>query len=374
MEYCLAVENGRIEVIEADLKLLEKLNGTTDELDGWQLKEFAINVGYETIIVAYKAEKNKYSHLLSRNNPFISLEADSTYLFSDNQWLVGEYRAITDISLDDFIDTLGELLDIEGIQVYKELYSYGGKSLEDKISEYNNILFPSTAYIFGSKGSTIQSLNWSDAKHYQEEIKKYLALIRTDDYLFQTISNDSAFDTKSLITNARRLEREKIKWTVGNPIISEANLPIVNLVFSGYNLDGLGRLVNSFGHSTATDDWEEYEEGGNSSQFYNYTWDMVEIMDNGFKEVIDALSPSCNEPYTSLVLTFNIESILTEWKPTSEYIIELSKEIDDVAIAKYSMRDNHSNQWEDIFLGFIFKRLFGYFPDSILIQLNEVIF
>jgi len=72
--------------------------------------------------------------------------------------------------------------------------------------------------------------------------------------------------------------------------------------------------------------------------------------------------------------TVDIESILTEWKPTSEYIIELSKEIDDVAIAKYSMRDNHSNQWEDIFLGFIFKRLFGYFPNSILIQLKEVIF
>ena len=100
---------------------------------------------------------------------------------------------------------------------------------------------------------------------------------------------------------------------------------------------------------------------------------VVDINENGFKDVIDALTPSSDEPFTSLVLTFSLESNLTEWKPTSEYIIELSKEIDDMAIAKYSVRDNHSRRWEDIYLGFIFKRLFGYFPDSMLIELKEVL-
>lgn len=373
MEYCLAIEDGRIRVIEADLELLEKLCCTPDKLDEWHIKEFAINNGNEALIVVYQNQYDECSHLLSRNNPFVTLGADSTYLFSDNQWLVGEYRAITEISLDDFIDTIEEHLDIEGIQVYKRFGSFGGKSLTDKIYESNNILFPSTAYIYGSIGHTIQSLGLSEAKQYKEEIKKYLALVRTDANLFRTKSSESVYDAISLIKGKRRLESEKIKWTVANPIISEDNLPIVNLVFSGYNLDGLGLVADYLGHSTAADDWEEYGDG-NSSQFYHWTEDYLDIIHNGFKEVIDELSPICEEPYASLVLTFSVESTLTEWKPASEYIIELTKKIDDVAIAKYSVRDNRSNQWEDIFLGFIFKRLFGYFPDSILVQLKEVIF
>lgn len=366
-EYCLIIEKGIIKLGASNLELLSKLNRISNDLASWQVKEFSINASAETLVIAYEDQNDNYCHLLSLNNPFTTVTARSMFRHSDNQWLVGDYSIDNDLPLDELIDRIEESLDVGEIQEHKNFHNDPTIPLVDILSASNNLLLPSTVFIYGTIGDQVQSLSYLEAERYRVLLKNYLSFIKTDKNFFKSSTIIADYDNKSRILYERSREFEKFKWTISEPIISDDQLPIVDLVFSGYNLDGVGKVT------TAIDDWDEYTLAGNESQFYEFSYDILDINENGFKDVIDALTPSSDEPFTSLVLTFSLESNLTEWKPTSEYIIELSKEIDDMAIAKYSVRDNHSRRWEDIYLGFIFKRLFGYFPDAMLIELKEVL-
>ena len=349
-EYCLRLRSGKITILNSDKEI-------------------------EDILLKHKHVSKYDWSSCTIKNPFEKRNGSTLFVVSD-----------ADISLSPYpIHLIAPDLEIrEKIQNRDNRISFHDKrrdyecfdtnALIEELSETDSVLIPHDAYIFDTIGNDITFFDWNTAVFLAEELTQIMFYIHITDNPFEpkVIINESV-KRENIIRNTRERELEKAEWLVTEPVIPLSDLPNVDLVFIGDELEGHG-TVNDF---SIQNDWNDYNDNFGSKYYFE---DQLEFQ--GFYWTLKNLTSwTTNNPLTdrdiaSVVVTFKLESTINKWSELDDYLVELTKVVDDVAIAEYHMSDNRNNHGdtEVIWLGFNFKKLFGYFPETIVLSVKEVRF
>lgn len=372
--FFLIIENGDVRVVDQYSEVEDILEYLKKPNDEWSAYDVTVPMGVynfgecDTLIVVFKNQITQQRNIINFNYKDYDYISESYGLYDylkdsdnvlDNGWLAidnGRYRALSSGDISE------------------------GKA------HSNHLLLPKKAYVLKGFGDSIELFDEQEAISYRNHLNLRLEEISVTEFNEQKPKKEQITRVASKVSRVKRItkawetEYEKVRWIVTDPLIKkDVNLPNVDLVFKNSELDGVGSIDGNAVRS----DWMDLIF--DSHQESNYYWDDGMFLDwEGFDEVIKLflkdgikVNPSSEESYYSLdtvIFTFHLEEDLKNLENSDEYAVELTKKIDDKVVAEYSLMDNRTQVTQmSIFLNFPFKKVFGYFPNKLVIVLKDVI-
>lgn len=377
--FCLIIEKGDVRAIDHNSEVENVLKNLRKQSLYWSAYIVTAPMGVhsigecDTLIVAFKNQITQQRTILNFN-------------YSDYDDLSESY------GLYDYLKNSDNVLENGWLAIDNGRYrTLSSGDISEGKAHSNHLLLPKKGYVLKGLGDSIELFDKEEAISYRDYLRTRLEKVGEteikDKRTKEIEPKNQQRTTEALITSRKnriakyqRSEYEKARWIVTDPLIGkDFNLPNIDLVFKNNELDGVGSIDGDAVRS----DWMDLIFDTHHES--NYYWDDGLFLDwEGFDEVIRLFSkdslkvnPSSGASFYSLntlIFTFNLEEDLKNLETSDEYVVELTKKIDDKVVAEYSLMDNRTQVTQmSIFLNFPFKKVFGYFPNKLVIVLKDIV-